>query len=285
MRETYIYMNGEIIPSEEAAVSPFDIGLLRGYAVFDLLRTVHGRPFLFAEHLERLRGSAAELGLRVPASDTQIADAVARLLELNAHTGEATVRFVLTGGVSPDGMSFDPAKPTFFILTHDMHEPPASLYEQGGKLCTEEHRRECPSAKTTNYLTMLKNGPRLEAEGGMDLLYHDHGRIYEAASASFYVVRGDTILAPKEDVLHGTIGSYVLDLARERYRVVHREFTVDEACGADEAFLTSTTRGIVPIVRLDDRPIGSGRVGPVTQDLMRRYREAVFENSGSVPQG
>lgn len=281
MRTTYLYLNGAIVPSHEAAISPFDIGLLRGYAVFDLLRTVHGRPFLLAEHLERLRASAAELGLSVPATDEEIGAAVDELLRLNEHECQATVRFVLTGGISPDGMTFDPTRPTFYILTHDLHEPPASLYEHGGKLCTEEHTRECPRAKTTNYLTMLKHRPRVEEEGGMDLLYHDRGRVFEAASASFYVVRGDTILAPKDDVLHGTIGAFVLELAKDRYRVVHRDFSVDEACAADEAFLTSTTRGVVPIVSLDDRPVGTGHVGPVTRDLMRWYHEVVFGEDAS----
>jgi branched-chain amino acid aminotransferase len=276
METRYIYFNGEIMPLEQAAVSPFDIGLLRGYAVFDLLRTVKGKPFLLAEHLRRLRGSAEQLGLTVPDSDEDISAAIGELLELNRHT-EATIRLVLTGGVSPDGLGFDPRSPTFYILTHDLVEPPASLYEQGGKLLTEEHRREVPEAKTTNYLTMLKNRPRAVAEGALDLLYHDGGRIFEAASASFYPVRGNTILAPADCVLWGTVGSLVLDLARERYEVVACDVTLDDALDADEAFLTSTTRGVVPIVRLDEHTIGDGTVGPVTEYLMARWREVVSD--------
>ena len=190
MRTHFIYLNGEIVSADRAAISPFDIGLLRGYAVFDLLRTVGGRPFLLAEHLERLRASAAHLGLRVPASDDEIAAAILELLRRNGHE-EATVRLVLTGGVSPDGMGFDPSTPTFFILTHDLHEPPAELYETGGALLTHEHRREVPEAKTTNYVTMLKNRSRIGDEGALDLLYHDGERVFEAASASVYFVRGD----------------------------------------------------------------------------------------------
>ena len=195
MDTRYIYLDGEIVPAEQAAISPCDIGLLRGYAVFDLLRTVRGEPFLLEQHLRRLRGSAEQLGLTVPASDDEISGAIAELLERNAHE-EATVRLVLTGGVSPDGLGFDPETPTFYILTHEFVQPPPSLYVCGGKLLTEEHRREVPEAKTTNYLTMIRNRPRAVAEGALDLLYHDGGRIYEAASASFYVVRDGTILAP-----------------------------------------------------------------------------------------
>lgn len=275
METRWIYLNGQIVAADRAAISPFDIGLLRGYAVFDLLRTVDGKPFLLAEHLKRLHASAEHLGLKLPVSDAEIVSAIEELLERNGHD-EATVRLVLTGGVSRDGMSFDPATPTFFILTHDFHEPPAPVYESGVKLMLKEHRREVPEAKTTNYLTMLRHKSAATEEGAFDLLYHDGGRISEAATASFYIVRGQTIFAPAEDVLWGTIGSFVLDLAKDRYEVVFGDFSLDDALDADEAFLTSTTRGVVPIVELDDQPVGSGVVGPVTTELMGMYRSAVL---------
>lgn len=274
MQAHYIYLNGAIVSADEAAISPLDIGLLRGYAVFDLLRTVDGEPFLLAEHLERFRNSAEYLHLAVPASDDEIASAICELLRLNRHA-EATVRLVLTGGVSPDGMSFDPETPTFFILTHDLHEPPAALYETGGKLLTHAHRREAPEAKTTNYVTMLRNRSRIVEEGALDLLYHDGARVFEAASASVYFVRDGRIHAPADDVLLGTVGSHVLELASERYGVVRSEVSVDNALSADEVFLTSTTRGVVPIVRLDDEVIGDGTPGPVTRALIGMWRAAL----------
>jgi branched-chain amino acid aminotransferase len=275
MNAPSVYLNGHIIPLAEAAISPLDIGLLRGYAVFDLLRTVRGRPFLLGEHLRRLRASAEQLGLAVPASDAEIASAIEELLRLNGHA-EATVRLVLTGGVSPDGMAFDPATPTFFILTHELHEPPESVRESGGALLTELHTRELPRAKTTNYITMLAAKPRLGEAGALDLLYHDGDRVFEAASASVYFVRGSTILAPSDtDVLWGTVGSLVLDLAGGSYSIEQRDVSLDEALTADEVFLTSTTRGVIPIVRVDDENVGDGTPGPVTRELMELWRQAL----------
>lgn len=275
MRNSHVYLNGRIMPAEEARLSPFDIGLLRGYAVFDLLRTVGGRPFLLAEHLERLRSSADDLGLKVPLADDEISAVIDELLALNGHQ-EATIRLVLTGGVSDDGMRFDPATPTFMILTHELHEPAASVYERGTKLITCEHRRELPAAKTTNYLTMLKHRPAADREGALDLLYHSGGVVTEAASASVYFVMDGRILAPGADVLHGTVGALVLDLARETYDVMPSTVTLEDAIGADEVFLTSTTRGVVPIVAIDDRTIGDGEPGPVTRDLIARWQAAAF---------
>lgn len=277
MQTPYVYHNGRILPLTEAAVSPLDIGLLRGYAVFDLLRTVSGKPFLLAEHTARLRDSAAELGLSVPATDSEIARIIDELLTLNGHT-EATVRIVLTGGVSADGMSFDPATPTFIVMTHELHEPPESVYRDGTRLRLVEHQRELPHAKTTAYLTMLKHRAAAFADGETDLLYHSGGLISEVASASFYIVRNGTIHAPAHGVLPGTIGTLVLSLAEKNGLPVARgDIVLDEALAADEAFLTSTTRWVLPVVALSGTVIGDGRPGPVTRELMGLLAREVAE--------
>ncbi len=267
----FVFLNGAVLPADEAAISPFDAGLLRGYAVFDLLQTLRGEPFMLEEHLARFRGSAAMLGLRVPLDDEGITAVIHELLERNAHA-EATVRMVLTGGVSPDGMHFDPTTPTFLIITHELFEIPASAYDDGARLLLVEHRRELPEAKTTGYLTWLKNHGRIEAEGAMDLLYHSDGLVSEAATASFYVVSGGRVLAPREGVLWGTVGSKVLEIAEAEYEVVRCDISVEQALAADEAFITSSVRGVVPVVRLDDHVIGDGRPGPVTRRLSGLFR-------------
>ena len=274
MSTQHVYLNGRIVSLADAAISPLDIGLLRGYAVFDLLRTVGGRPFMLAEHLLRLHSSAGVLGLAVPVSDEEIAVAIEELLALNGHE-EATVRLVLTGGVSLDGMAFDPSTPTFLILTHELHELPAEIYETGSGLRTNRHTRELPQAKTTNYLTMLRERNATSEAGSLDLLYHDDERVFEAASASVYFVREGRIFAPDAGVLWGTVGSLVLELAEPDYQVVRGEITLADALAADEAFLTSTTRGVVPIVRIDGNAVGEGVVGPVVRDLMTRWKHAL----------
>ena len=275
MASPYIFFNGQVLPADQVSISPLDIGLLRGYAVFDLLRTVGGKPFLLAEHLKRLRHSADLLGLAVPYSDEEISAAISELLSLNGHA-EATVRLVLTGGPSPDGMHFDPATPTFFILTHDLTPPPASVYETGAKLLTKRYSREVPEAKTTNYLTMLRHRGEIADEGALDLLYHDGEFIAEAASASFYIVTDGIVRAPHSDVLWGTVGSLMLELAAVDHEVVLGVVSLEDAFGADEAFLTSTTRGVVPIVQLDDHVIGDGTVGPITRELMAAWEQVLL---------
>jgi len=142
-------------------------------------------------------------------------------------------------------------------------------------LRTNRHTRELPQAKTTNYLTMLRERNATSEAGSLDLLYHDDERVFEAASASVYFVREGRIFAPDAGVLWGTVGSLVLELAEPDYQVVRGEITLADALAADEAFLTSTTRGVVPIVRIDGNAVGEGVVGPVVRDLMTRWKHAL----------
>lgn len=270
----FVYLNGHIIPAEQAAISPFDVGLLRGYAVFDLLQTVGGKPFQLVEHLERFRSSAALLGLEVPATNEEITRIVLELLERNGHD-ESTVRLVLSGGESPDGMHFDASTPTFLIITHPMFAMPEQFYYQGAQLLALEHRRELPAAKSTNSLTWLRNHQRLEETGAVDLLYHADGYVSEAATASFYIVRDGRIYAPDSGVMHGTIGTLVLELAQPHHEVVWGPITMEQALAANEAFITSSIRAVVPIVRIDDHVIGDGTVGPVVRTLMTLCNEAM----------
>ncbi|MDZ4169527.1 MAG: aminotransferase class IV [Coriobacteriia bacterium] len=276
----HVYINGRIVPAHEAAVSPFDVGLLRGYAVFDLLQTIGGRPFQLHEHLVRFRESAAMLGLEVPIGDDEITGIIETLLGLNDFD-ESTVRMVLTGGESDDGMHFDPTTPTLVILTHPMFAVPAEFYSTGAKLITEEYRRELPQAKTTNYISWMRNHGRLEEAGALDVLYHADGYVSEAATASFYLVTDGRIHAPDEGVLRGTVGTAVLELAAVEYDIVYGPLSTQDVADADEAFITSSVRGVIPIVRIDDAIVGSGRVGPVSARLVGLCQDWMNEFSDS----
>ena len=123
---------------------------------------------------------------------------------------------------------------------------------------------------------MLRHRVTTADAGALDLLYHDGERITEAATRELLHRQDGRIALPTDDVLRGTVGAYVLELARGRPRGRSGEVTLDDALGADEAFLTSTTRGVVPIVALDDRPIGDGTVGPITRELMAAWEQVLL---------
>lgn len=267
----YCYFNGKIIQEEKAELSLRDVGVLRGYGVFDLLRTHHGAPFLFREHFERFKMSAAALGLRVPISRAKAATVVGALLRKNAFK-EAAVRLVLTGGKSTDSVHLKGITPTFFILASAFHPLPASVFARGVGLRTCEYLREFPAIKSLDYLTALtlhnpkKGAPPFEA------LYTWQGRVLEATTSNFFMFSGNTLVTPKRDVLIGTTRNLVLRLARNEFPIKERDISVRELVGAQEAFLTATNKDIVPVVSINGRKVGSGTVGERTRRLMNSFR-------------
>lgn len=140
----YCYANGKIVELAKARVAPNDIGLIRGYSVFDFLRTENGKLFLFPEHFARLNRSAKMLDLKVPISEANCQKILKQLLKKNKVT-DASFRMVLTGGPTTDGMTV--IKPNFFILVEDLYNYPAATFTKGGKIITYEHQRLFPEAK------------------------------------------------------------------------------------------------------------------------------------------
>ena len=210
-----------MIPLAEAAISPLDIGLLRGYAVFDLLRTVDGRPFLLDEHLDRLRFSAATLGLEVPATDPEIAaDHRGAARAQRARRGDGAAR--AHGGRLARRHGFDPATPTFLILTHELHELPDDVYESGAGLRTHRAHAELPEAKTTRLPHDAAQRDTTVESGALDLLYHDGQCVSEAASASVYFVRDGRSSHPRRASVGARSAAHVLRLVEPNYEIVLR---------------------------------------------------------------
>lgn len=270
----YCWFNGNIIREEKAGISVRDVGVLRGYGVFDVLRTFHGRPFLFGEHFARFEKSAAALGLRVPVSAHQGAAITEKLLHKNKYE-ESTIRFVLTGGHAQDAMHINRAAPTFFILISPFHELPAEVYAKGVALEIREHRRELPEVKSLNYLTALRAANCAKGKPPFEILYAWQGRVLEAATSNFFIFSGDTLITPKHEVLIGTTRNLVIKLARKEFRVKEKDVTLRELNGATEAFLTATNKDIVPVVAAGGRKIGTGKPGKRTLRLMELFYEYV----------
>ena len=142
----YCYLNGKIIPLKDATISVLDIGVLRGYGVFDFVRTHNGHPHALSEHIKRLKRSAGRLGLKVPLSEKEIVAIIAKLIKKNGFK-ESTIRMVLTGGKTINGIDYDPKHPTFFILAQKFEGPAKEAYAKGVKVMTVEHSNFCAKIK------------------------------------------------------------------------------------------------------------------------------------------
>ncbi len=272
--EKYCFLNGRTVSLKNAKIPIDDIGVLRAYGVFDFLRTYHGRLFLFREHWQRFCRSAKTLGVKIPTSEAQTKKIVYDLMKKN-ELSDATARLVLTGGSSRDGMHFGDSQPNFFILLGKIPPRKEKDYINGVELLPVEHQREFPIAKSNSYLTSIKFKNFPHSDKILDLLYCDDGKILEGSTCNFFLIKGNNLITAKDGILSGVTRNFVIKLAKKKMKVKEREVLFEELKQADETFITTTTKEILPVVKVGKVKVGSGKVGEKTKMLMGLFREAV----------
>ena len=263
-------LDGRRVPHDGAAVHVSDLGLRRGFAVFEMFRVEDGVPLFLEAHLARLTRSADAVGLPLPRDIDAVATDVRSLVEANVP-GVTAVQILLTGGPSHDGVTFH--RPTCVVTSMDL--PPRATEPAGARLMTHRHTRELPEAKSTNYLTAMRLAAAMRAAGAIDILYHDGAHVSEAARSALAVVLGDTLVTRRAGVLESVSMTNLLGLARERMPVDERPITLEELRAADEAISTGSVRGVVPVVEIDGSPVGDGSVGPHARALFTAFAEHV----------
>lgn len=260
------WINGVFCSPSDALIPASDLGFLRGYSVFDYLRTHNGKPFHAADYIDRLFASAKALHLHCPLTKREIIAVMKELIERSRVEDTLGIRMVLTGGTSTDGMR--PSSPNLVITAERFSLPSASQLERGVELASCEFMRELPQVKTTNYINAIRI--RGQHPGIYDLLYHYKGRLLETSRNNFFIFSEGELITPAENVLMGVSRKIVIALAREAgYNVIERDVLNDELGKASEAFVTGTTKGTIPVVRVDGTVIGSGRPGEETRKLMK----------------
>ncbi|GAA0557723.1 aminotransferase class IV [Chitinophaga japonensis] len=270
---TFTYINNTFVPAAAAALQVSDLALQRGYGIFDFFKTLEGRPVFLEEHLDRFCTSAAQMRLPLQKSREELKGIIRELLQRN-HLPASGIRLTLTGGYSPDGYSI--TAPNLVITQQPLRLPAADAFEQGLRLLSYPHRRQLPEVKSLDYLMAIWLQPHIREHQADDVLYRQHGLVTECPRANFFIVTGDdTVMTPARDTLKGIIRNKVLQLARKRYKTEEGDVTLAAAQKAKEAFITSTTRHILPVLALDGRPVGEGRPGPVTTALSKALEELV----------
>ena len=274
----YYFINNRIVPSNEEALQLSDLGLFRGYGIFDYFRTHEGKPFLMRQYLQRFRRSGKDLRLELPLSDDELEAKILELIKLNGRS-ESGVRLLLTGGYSEN--TFTPSSPNFIIRIEKSTLPDSRSYTEGVKLISTEYLRDMPEVKTTNYLKAVREWPKVEAAGATELLYHWQGEWLECSRSNFFVVvKGVLITPPLPKVLAGITRGEVLRIARQKGLSVKEEsLPLNILSQAEEAFITGTTKRIMPVVQVDGQQIGNGKPGPVSRQLLQAWEELEKSNS------
>lgn len=260
-------LNGAIVPADKAKLHVTDLGLLRGYSVFDFFPVAEGVPLFVDDYLQRFFASASRVHLGIPFTKEDVLRQVEKVITANSMQ-EGALRLLLTGGCAADGLTA--ARPNFVIMAHKGVSYPTAMYRAGAALITQEYERFLPEVKTTNYLVSMLLQEKMQDTGAVDVLFHHGGRFTEAARSSFFLVtREHIVITSPQDVLPGITRLKVLALSGERFRTQEQTINVDALHDAAEAFITSSTKGVMPITRIDDEQIGQGTVGPVTRALMQ----------------
>jgi branched-chain amino acid aminotransferase len=284
-------VNGIITPAEEARVSVLDNGFTYGDSVYEVLRTYGGRAFEPGRHFRRLRRSAARLGFDVPSADARLLAEVDALLG-RAPEGESYIRIIVTRGVGDCSYNFERVQgPTVVMIQKPLPPYPARHYEEGIRVAAVGVRRNHPRAldpaiKSSNLLNNILAVREAQGRGAEEpVLLNQEGFLAEGASTNVFVARGGTLLTPPlaAGILAGITREIVLELLSQlgitcREQPLH----VEDLLGADEAFMTSTTREVVPVREVDESAIGDGRPGPLTRRAMQAFREYAPAHCGEA---
>lgn len=285
MEDAWVDIDGTLTPGPEARLSVFDRGFLFGDSVYEVLRTVHGRPLFWADHLERLVASAGYLGLEVGEDIGQHLAARVAATAGRVASAEKYLRLIVTRGRGDLSLSGPHGPPTHIVIARPLTLLPEVIYREGCALVTFPMPRADllgldPRAKTGDRrLGVLAEGTARSAGAHEALRVSPDGRVLEGATSSFFLVRGGALHTPPlgAGILAGITRRKVLALAAAAGHPAQEvEVPLVALDDAEEAFITSTVRGVVPVCRIDARRYGPP--GPVTRRILDAYRSAMDED-------
>lgn len=266
----YCYLNDQFVEDGKIPVS--DIGLTRGFGIFDFLRTYNGKPFKLKEHLQRFRNSAKLVNLKIEKSDAVLEELVLHLMKKN-DLKEANIKLILTGGKSQDGI-LPLEEPTLILTTNPTVTYPTDLYQNGIATITFSHERFLPACKSLYYIPAILALQKARARGAFEVLYTSpKGQLLEGTTCNFFCFKDGVLLTPESGILRGITREVTLFIAQGNFPITKRSIYISELPQIDEAFLTSSNKEIMPIVKIDDFVIGNGRPGENTQKMIELFQE------------
>ncbi len=265
----WAFINNDFIADQDARLHYRDLVFQRGYGVFDFLKVMNGIPVFLEDHLDRFFYSSGQLNLEVPLNKQQLEAVIVELIRKNeaVHCG---IRLSLTGGYSPDG--YNPAEPNLVVSVHRFQLPTPDDFSRGIRLMSHAYQRQLPHIKTIDYLMAVMLQPRLKEINADDILYHQDGNITECPRANFFIVTAaNKLVTPSLNILKGITRARILNAATSLMEVEERNLSMEELKSAKEAFITSTTKMVLPVQAVDDIRF------PAERTMATRINELLFQ--------
>lgn len=266
------YIDGDYIAADEASIPVDDLAVLRGYGVFDFLRTYGGKPFFLKEHLERLARSASLIGLDFSWSLDELVEIVIQTLRRNQHD-ESNIRILVTGGSSDDFIT-PQGRSRLIIMVTPLFKTPQWWYSNGVKIITVSPERYIPNAKSINYIPAaiaLKQASRQDA---VEAVYVDRdGFVLEGTTTNLFIFIDNKLVTPGTGILSGITRQVTLMITDGLYDTEIRDIKMEQLLHASEVFLTASNKEIVPVIQVNDTSIGDGRPGERTRHIMKKFAE------------
>ncbi|MFA6562234.1 MAG: aminotransferase class IV [Verrucomicrobiia bacterium] len=275
-----IYRNGEYVPEEKAAISPFDRGLLYGDGLFETLRCYDGKFFRLDRHIERLRSGLKRLEIPLALEAADFATVLRELVKQN-NVASGIARIVVTRGVAEFGLLGKHAQdPMVLVTCWAQPAPDAKRYETGIHCIVANERLSATQGlKSLNYIVQILARREANVVNADDaILLDSHGHVAEGSAGNLFIVRDRELITPslQTEILAGITRATVLEMAHaEKLPVVERVVHQNDLFHAEEVFLTSSVAEILPVTRIGSHWVHLGQPGPVTREMMRAYRAFV----------
>lgn len=266
------FLNQTLVDQSTITVSIQDLTIFRGMGVFDYMRTYHRKPFLLEDHIRRFLNSCRLLGLQHDESDNSLTDKINQLATLSP-LDDSAFRLIMTAGMG--NHSLESGKGNLIILTEPISPYPKEYYENGIKAKMLDFTRYLPQAKSLTYTQAVIELGKIKKDGFNEIIYHTGNMITEGTTCNLFLVQNNKLVTNEEQVLLGTRRKFILSWANSILPIEIKNLTQDDLKTASEAFITSTTREILPIVQLDNQLIGNGKVGEWTKKLHHVYLQKI----------
>lgn len=275
------FCDNRFMPLREASLPVNDLGYQRGYGIFDFLRVTGNAPLYWEDHLDRFFFSAQAMHLPVKYQRDALQQIILQLIKENALPFSG-IRIMLSGGSSPDGYQI--TEPNLVIVQTPLTPPPDQVLLPGYKVVSYPHQRQMPHVKTTDYLMAIWLQPWVKQQAADDVLYHQNGIITEFPRSNFFLVTGDqTIVTPEKNILAGITRKQILQVAEANgLRVIQKDISLEEIGAAREAFISSSTKRVIPIRQLDDIQFAPYTTESVTAKLFGWLRQHEITTAGKA---